>query len=363
MSDETTVETPATATATPAEIPTAAAVETPPAAAQPETSKGKAGRSARMADLFERLTKPSDAAEKKEETPAAAAKDPAAEKKEVPEKKDPAAPAAPETPQEKADAKAFAALAREKQENLRLRNEAQEFHARAMTEAKAAAERASAAEKAAAEAKAKAEKLFSDPDAVFDHLASLGIRDLETLKRFAAKAWSKPVESVKPEERPLTRAEFEKLQAETRQKEEFSRVQRETYAAFEKHFDIPDDDAADIKFPHAAVGWSREKRIAEGDRIANQLAVLGRRVTLEEIAEAVEELAKQDPEAVKRVKRLGKKTVAETQAAGEKKSATQSVKPTVTQTVKTESAPEKKSNGVAKMSHKERLAALQAGLK
>ena len=364
MSDETTAATAGEtiSTETPAETPAAAATETPIASA------GKMGRSARMAGLFERLAKPEEpAGATGSAAPAEGASSASgASGTTAAEGATGAAGSTGATgsgsPQEKADAKAFAALAREKQENIRLRDEAAALHARATSEAKAAADRAAAAEAAANEARAKAEKLFSDPDAVFDHLASLGIRDLPTLQRFAAKAWSKPAEvaPTRPEDKPLTAADFTRLQEEHRKREEFSRVQRETYAAFEKHFDVPEADDAEIRFPHAALGWSREKRIAEGDRIANQLATLGRRVTLEEIAEAVEELAKQDPKAVILAKRLGKKPEAPAAAA---KAATQSVKIPATQSVKAEVAPKpKETNGAAKMSHKERLAALKAGL-
>jgi hypothetical protein len=337
MIDETTTnETPAEEITSP---------QTP--AAKEEAAK-PLSHHARRAQAFDKILAEQNAA--KGEKPAEEPGETAAEEKQADDKKEPAKDAEkPKTPEEKADARAFAALARQKAE-LR------ETEARVATERQAAqaqVQQAQAAQKKAEEAEARAAKVFESPEAVFDQLAKMGISDMATLQKFAQGAWKRPAE-VPPGEKPLTRAELEaELRKEAAAREGQARA-GELYAAFDKSAFAEEREATPLVY-------SREEARKMGDAIATKLHALGKcpmkdgTVDVEAIADAVDEAAKEDPRYIAIQKKLGK--TASTPAAGDKKAATQPGTSKAPQTTGPTTATKPLVlNGAAKLSHKDRIA-------
>jgi hypothetical protein len=347
MSDEGVTETVAAAVTT--EATKAAEAVAKPAApakeAEPASTPKLSHHQRRMA-TFDKVKGEKDAPEA--ETPAVK-DDPAAVAKEGEKPADKPAEK-PQTPQEKADARAFAALAREKREVLDARNAFAAEKTKAANDTAAAAQAAKVNEAKAAEL----DRILSDPDSFFDHaFAKLGIRTKEDLMRYAAKQWSGAPKTAVAE-RALTQADVEKLVAEREQKRAFEEASKKAYDELDALFDIPDDDT-EPKYRHAALGWTRAERTREADKIAAALQALGRRYTLEEIADAVDEAAKSDPIVLKKLKRLAKpseKPAAAPKAAiqpdPKKPAAAPAVKPSET-------------NG-ARLSHKDRMAAYKLAL-
>lgn len=362
MADEATTTTD-TAPATATETATPAAPAAEPAQAQRLTHAQRrniAWDAIIKEEATPRGTRPTDEPAKD----AAATGEPA----KVEGKPAPAAgakePAKADKPEERADGKAFAALARQKAEVREAEVRVGQERVAVQAEATKAKEAVTAADARVKSAEERVERILADPDAFFDHaLKKLGITNMQELSRYAQKAWQRPT-SAEPAAKPLTQADLDKHLADARQKDTHAQKQTQAYAEFEAQFEIPDE--GEPKYAAASLGWTREKRIAEGDRIGSALTALGRRFTFDDLADAVDELAKQDPDVQKKLKRL--KRLAKSASAtpgkttgtptGGAKPADQS-KSSVATDRATVTAPETKPpNGAAKQSHKDRLANL-----
>ena len=233
----------------------------------------------------------------------------------------------PETKEEKASAARFAALARQKSDvedartelrrgETQLETERATFQ-RDLTAARTELDtaRATLAEERkthAAEREAFAEKLLKDPDYFFDFIKDeLGIKDMGALRKHAEAAWTRPPKQaaapakIDDKDKPLTRAELEKLQAEHAQKQAADRQVAEERAAFIKATEHEDFEAAQIVF-------SEDERYAQAALIAKGLQAAKERFTVEDLADAVNELAKRTP----RWQRVLKRSPQATTAAG-----------------------------------------------
>lgn len=356
MADEAVTQAPAGGTEPAAATP-APAVESPQAQ--------RPSHAQRRTALWESVMKEDEGASGGKESPPDA---PAATDEPAKVEGKPAAaagakePAKADKPEERADAKAFAALARQKAEVREDQVRVGQERIAVQAEAAKARETATAADARARAAEERVERVLSDPDAFFDHaLNKLGIKNMSELSQYAKKVWQRPAGATESSAKPLTQADLDKHLADARQKDAFSRQQIEAHATFEKEFALPEDEAGEVKYAAASLGWTREKRIAEGERIANALTALGRRFSFAELADAVDELAKQDPDVQKKLKRLGKSpTPGKTTGTptGGAKPADQSKSSVATERA-TATAPEAKPlNGAAKQSHKDRIANL-----
>jgi len=208
-------------------------------------------------------------------------------------------PAVAKTPEEDRRAAQFAALKREKSAALQAR-EAAEARAREVQQ-----------REAALEAKQRElEGYLDDPTKLFSHLEKRhGIRSVDDLKRYADPAW-RPAAPVKDEEKPLTRAE---LQAAFEEQER-QRAQRDAVRGAEQEFEglVTKDE----KYEAAALIFSKAERIHHGHRIANELTRLGETFTLADVAEAVDELARQDERYAKINERFERKKGGAASASG-----------------------------------------------
>lgn len=265
--------------------------------------------------------------------------------KAEPEKK-PGDAAAAKKPEEDRSAAKFAALTRQKQENLRLIEAAQAKSADiAQREARIAAK------------EAELEKALANPDEIFAALQSkFGIDSFEKLQKYAAKQWEKP---KRAEDQPMTAAQVQELLAKQAEQHRLEASKREV----ENKFAAMTDD--DEKYPAAALIFSRSKRVREGNRIATELTRLGEPWTFEDIADAVEELARQNGRYAKLEKRMGAQAKpaagAKTDASTASQQGTQAKRmPTASDAA--ERSASTQSNG-ARQPRKERIAGILARMK
>jgi hypothetical protein len=190
---------------------------------------------------------------------------------------------APEKPAPEKDdpklASKFAALARRQEKLL-------DTEAQITTRERELSSRLAQVEAREKESSSRFEKLLTDPDVFFRHLESMGVT-FDSLQ-----AWSKGNGPLsKPEKKPeyVTREELEaerKRDAEEARKADFAARRDIVNRQF-----IEETDKLDA----AKLVFSPAKRIEIGDDIADRAAKRGIRLTLPEIAAAVNELAEQDP--------------------------------------------------------------------
>lgn len=238
----------------------------------------------------------------------------------------------------------FAALAR-KQEKL-LDTEAQ-----VAARERQLAERHAQIEAREKQATERFEKLLADPDTFFRHLEGMGIT-FETLQ-----AWSKGSGPLaKPEKKPeyVTREELEaerkRMAEEAKQADLSARreiVNRQFLEETDKH------EAARLVFSPA-------KRIELGDEIAERAHRKGIRITLPEIAAAVNELAEQD--TWYQARRQSSAPAMQKPAASAATEVTDSsgAQGSRANTIGNDVAGERAStNGGRRLTHRERLAMLQ----
>ena len=197
----------------------------------------------------------------------------------APAKDDKAAPAMPPEKDDPKLASKFAALARRQEKLL-------DTEAELTSRERQLAERQAHVDAREKESTARFEKLLTDPDVFFRHLESMGV----TFD--ALQAWSKGGGPLsKPEKKPeyVTREELEaerKREAEEARKADFAARREIVNRQFLEETD---------KLDAAKLVYSPAKRIEIGDDIADRAAKRGIRLTLPEIAAAVNELAEQDP--------------------------------------------------------------------
>lgn len=326
--------------ATPVEaaITEAAAPAQPAPAKDPDPPVVKVSHTARRAELYQKAL-----AEKVETKPAESEKEPEAEAK--PAGKSPEKTEAKKDP----DSKAFAALAREKAEARaaldKVASERQTFE-RERSSFKAEQENFGKEREAF---NAEKDAFFKDPDKVAEHLVAIGVKDLATLKAYLTKQWNAPASASKKDEpKALTQADIDAAIKKDREDRARAESVQAAYAAFDKLMAADTNEAAPMIYSVA------EMR-AKGDEFANKLNAIGKKWTIEDIADMVEESAKEDPRYLKIQEKLGK--TASAPAGGDKKPAAQTKAPAAkTDAVATTPKP----NGLngAKLSHKERMALL-----
>lgn len=337
MSDEAVVETPV------AETPVAPAPPEKPAAAKEETPPHQMTRAQRMASIREKYQAEDGAAKPEtEEAPTAEKVDEAGKPKVEAEKA-----------KEEPNSKAFAALARQKSEVRELETKvAAERHDLAIRN-----QQVEHARTEVAALKANVEKVLRDPDALFEAMKAIGIVTEEDWRKHAAKQW-RPSEAPKAHDpndknRPLTVAEMEAMQAQSARQAAQSKVYEQFEAAM----------ADAEKYEAAPLIYSASERRQIGDQIANKLTALGKTWTIDDIADAVDEHAKEDPRYQALLKRgLPAKTRATDAGAAKPATKTEEVAPKERAGAPTVTKPAATNGAGAKLSHKERLAALKAGL-
>lgn len=146
--------------------------------------------------------------------------------------------------------------------------------------------------------------LSNDPLKILDRLDDLGIKTRSDLNAAFEGRWkerravqqrdadaSKP---VKPEEKPLTQADVDRIFKEKQEAASREANQQKAYADFITITEATDDKGND-KFPAAQAIWSRRQRIAKANDIANALIVQGAKFTHEDVADALNILAEDHP--------------------------------------------------------------------
>lgn len=245
--------------------------------------------------------------------------------------------------------KAFAALAREKAETRQLEGKvAAEQVALDRDKASVASERESVQKERTAFA-AEKEAFFKDPDKLADHLVKvLGITTLEQFKGYLTRkmAPTAKADADPNAPKPLTQADLDKALREDREKRAAESSRETIYAEYDKAIEASDT---------ASLVYSQAEARAKGDEIANRLRALGKSFTITEIADAVDELAKDDPRFLKIQEKLGKTS---STPAGSAKPASQSKAPVAK--IEAAATVPKPLAGAAAKSHRERMAALLA---
>lgn len=223
------------------------------------------------------------------------------------------APAKPKDPKADPSAAKFAALARENEKAVRLK---QEVDAKASLvaerETKLTALETSLKERetkvAAAESRGL-DLLEGNPAAIFDRLVQLGVDTPEKLQQLAQGKWKRPAPEVKPDDpnRPLTIREFEERQQHVRATEAEARAAAE----FVK---VSSDET---KFEASNLLYSDAERVTHAQRIASGFIRAGKAVpSLADLALAVEALAQRDARWQKISKRSAKSAEAGSSTAG-----------------------------------------------
>lgn len=317
--------------------------ETPPQAETPRMS-----RSERLAATIAKATKD-------DETPAsqAAADDATKESAEPyppatdsPSDTTPAAASGavdPEKPAEKKPddklAPKFAALAREKNDVLKLRTEhaasVRVFEDQKRQSVESHQRRAADLDKRESrirEAEEADHKLLAEkPELVFQHLSRLGVLDNKAMTAIADGQWAeyrermqRKAESEKPvdeKSKPLTRAELD-AEWEKREKDREARAHADrSIDAYDKGFEATAEDGSD-KYDAAATVYSREERIAKGQEIAEALIKSGKQYAdtnalHDDVREAVNALAERDARWQRVLKKRGTQaSAASTSTAG-----------------------------------------------
>ena len=246
------------------------------------------------------------------------------------------------TPEDERIASRFAALAKAKQENLRIIETA-----RGKEVALQEKERILAAREK--ELEGQFEKAFADPDALFQAMQTrLGVKSLDDLKRYAEKNWTKPARELPPDEKPLTRAEIA---------EEFSRREQSSRAqqVYDNFVKLTDDDE---KYPAASVLYTPEQRVSIGNRIADEMVAMGDAFTPESIAEELEKRARQEPRYAKLSKRVPSGDASKVDSKASQQGKTAPRIPSGDDATERASA-----NGSGKQSRKDRIAALAARIR
>jgi hypothetical protein len=309
-----------------------------PAVEKEPTEPAKLSHGQRRAQTWDKVL-----SEKLEEKPAAEAKtEPAKEEPPKPAevKKDP-------------DSKAFAALAREKAETRQLEAKvATERQAVERDKASLTTER-DAFTKERASFAAEKDAFFKDPDKVAEHLVkSLGIQTLEQFKAYLTRKWSPSASSTASSDpnapKALTQADLDKALKDDREKRELDGKVAAVYEEYDKAV-----EGTDV----ASLVYSRAEARAKGDEIANKLRALGKSFTITDIADAVDELAKDDPRYLKLQEKLGKTA---STPAGSAKPATQTKAPAAKTEAVATATSAKPLAGAARLSHTARMAALLA---
>lgn len=205
------------------------------------------------------------------------------------------------TAEEKATAARFAALSRERNEveNLKttIRREKAEF-ANAQASHRAEVERAASElqgeRSKLADAHARVEKILNDKDAFFEHVADrLGFKTADDLSKAVNGVWSKPrpiEQKIDPKDKPLTQAEFEALQAKAAEKSRLEAIIAKERADFDASFDA--EEKGELVFEAAATIFSADERYQIAARIGAAARAAGEAVTVEDLADAVNEFAK-----------------------------------------------------------------------
>jgi hypothetical protein len=239
------------------------------------------------------------------------------------------------------EAASFAALAREKEAALRRSGELE-------ARTKALAER----ESAIAAREAEAHRILDEPELLFKHLEQrLGVRNVEDLRALAAGKWKRPEPELPPEKKPLTREELAAERARWQAEERANRAV-ETFRGMM---------ADDTKYEAAALVYSEHERVALGDSIGIELQKRGIAYSLEELADAVEEKARQDPRYAKILAKTGAKPAAAGAAAAANASKSGQKETSATPPSNSAVATAPATNGAPRLPHKDRLRRLMQG--
>lgn len=224
------------------------------------------------------------------------------------------------TKEEKASASRFAALARQKDaletERTSFRQQQTQFEsqqAQFRTDYERANQEVITAREQIATQRAAIEKVLDDPDLFFQALSDRhGIKTTDDLKTYANKAWSAPPKAapaepakVDPKDRPMTRAELDAWQAEQAQLATSKANVAKERADF---LTLTESD----KYEAAAIVFSEDERYAHAAKIAKAAFDAKEPYSLANLADAVNELAKNSS----RWQRVQKRGPQPTTAAG-----------------------------------------------
>lgn len=241
-----------------------------------------------IAEPEEESTEPAEGAAEGEEKPAV-------EGEKKPETDKPG----PKKPDENRIAAQFAALARTKAEARQLEQ--------AVQHRVGELQRREEALTAKEQETAKILAAFEKPEHIFTVLHDkFGLKTIDDLKKYAEGTWKPPAKEVPPEERPLTRKEYEELRQRDAEAARIAATRERVYGEFAKSTD--DGDAALI--------WDAEERCKEGDKIADEWNEAGIAWTMQDIAEELEKRACKHPRYAK-IQKRGAATAPATKVASE----------------------------------------------
>src|ERR1700733_5228004 len=237
-------------------VETAETPVTETAVARDESGKFVAHQ-ARKADLHSRLMAEGEA-EAKAALEAEVAAD-TSETQETPAKTpDKVSAEKPKSETEKADAKAFAALARQKTELRQLESKVATEKQAAETMLNEAKDRQSKAEARVKELEA----LFNDPTKFFEYgFDYLGLKTEEDFKKFARNTWQKPAGSTTPVKQ-LTEADIAAAVKKEREAQEFGQAKEAIYTNFDKLM-------TDEKYEASSLIYSKAEARKVADDIVN----------------------------------------------------------------------------------------------
>src|ERR1700735_364291 len=203
----------------------------------------------------------------------------------------------PKSETEKADAKAFAALARQKTELRQLESKVATEKQAAETMLNEAKDRQSKAEARVKELEA----LFNDPTKFFEYgFDHLGLKTEEDFKKYAKNQWQRQQTGTTTAAKPLTEADVAAAVKKDREAREATQATEAIYINFDKLMQ-------DEKYEASSLIYSRAEARKVADDICNKLNALGKTprkpngdFDLEAVADAVDEWAQED----ERYKRL-----------------------------------------------------------